>query len=67
MNKTNMQRIKGLIAECNEAAEMAGIISGIEAAAVIYCNEHYPEEIYNGSAGTKTTISGMKKYLESEA
>ena len=34
MNKTNMQRIKGLIAECNEAAEMVGIINGIEAAAV---------------------------------
>ena len=62
-----MQRIKGLIAECNEGAEMVGIITGIEAAAVIYCNEHYPEEVYNRSAGVTTTISGMKKYLESEA
>ena len=67
MNKTNMQRIKELIAECNEAAEMVGIISGIEAAAVIYCSEHCPEEVYNGSAGATTTISGMKRYIESEA
>lgn len=67
MKETNMQRIKRIVAECDEAAEMVGILGGINAAAVLYCCEHCEEEIYDTAVGTKVTITGMKKYLESEA
>ena len=63
-NKTNWQQIKESIKDIDSAAEMAGALDGIHAAAVIYCMQHCKEELHKTIAGTKVTICGMINYLQ---
>lgn len=64
--KTNLQQVKEDIKNANSAAEMAGILDGINAAAVVYCMQHCKEEIYRTKGGIKTTICGMIEFLDAQ-
>ena len=64
--KTNLQQVKEDIKNADSAAEMAGVLDGINAAAVVYCMRHCKEEIYQTEGGTKTTICGMIKFLDAQ-
>lgn len=62
-----IERIKQIISECTSSIELAGYIDGINAAAVIYCSERYPDEVYTGSHGSEVSIYGMACFLDSDA
>lgn len=64
--KTNLQQLKEDIKNVDSAAEMAGILAGINASAVIWCAQHCKEEIYQTNGGTKITICGMINFLDAQ-
>lgn len=64
--KTNLQQLKEDIKNVDSAAEMAGVLAGINAAAITWCAQHCKEEIYQTKEGTKTTICGMIEFLDAQ-
>ncbi len=61
------EKIQKEIIEIKDAMEMAGYLDGINAAAIIYCTRNYPSEVCVTEIGeSKTSIYGMKYFLESE-
>lgn len=52
--KTNLQQIKEDIKNVDSAAEMAGVLAGINAAAVVWCAQHSKEEKWIRDAGNVT-------------
>lgn len=62
-------RIKQNISECESTMEMIGILDGIKTAAVIYCKNNCPDEVFISKNGKVEDISiyGMKEFLESNA
>ena len=74
MNKVNggievkqYEIIKKEINDCESAMEMSGYLTGINAAAIIYCKQNYPDEVYVTECGeSKVTVYGMACFLERE-
>lgn len=64
--KTNLQQIKEDIKNADSAAEIAGVLAGINAAAVVWCAQHSKEEIYQTEEGKKITIYGMIEFLDAQ-
>lgn len=62
-------RIKQNISKCESSMEMIGILDGIKTAAVIYCKNNYPDEVFISKNGKVEDISiyGMEEFLESNA
>lgn len=62
------EKIKIEIAECNSAMEMVGFLNGLTAAAIIYCQNHHPEEISRTETGeSELSIYGMQYFWDSES
>ena len=64
--KTNLQQVKEDIKSVDSAAEMAGVLAGINASAVVWCAQHCKEETYQTEGGTKITICGMINFLDAQ-
>lgn len=61
------EKIQEDIVEFKNAMEMAGYLDGINAAAVIYCTQNYPDEVCLTESGeSEISIYGMTHFLESE-
>ena len=46
---------------------MAGYLDGLNAAAIIYCTQNYPDEVYVTESGkSNVTVCGMVYFLERE-
>ena len=46
---------------------MAGYLDGLNAAAIIYCQQNYPGEVYITESGeSRVTVYGMIHFLDSE-
>ena len=47
--------------------EMAGYLDGLNAVAIIYCKQNYPNEVYVTESGeSKVAVYGMTYFLERE-
>lgn len=61
------ENIKKEINDCESAMEMAGYLDGLNVAAIVYCKQNYPDEVYMTESGeSKVTICGMAYFLERE-
>lgn len=60
------ERVKKEIQDMNTGIAMTGFIDGIEMAAIIWCKENAPNELYISGDATKVTVYGIASYLESE-
>ena len=58
--------VKKEIQDMNTGIAMTGFIDGIETAAIIWCKENAPNELYVSGGVTKVTVYGIASYLESE-
>ena len=61
------ERIQKEIQNMDSGITMAGFINGIEAAAIMWCKNNAPDNIYiNESGGTELAVYGLSEYLDSE-
>lgn len=62
------EKIQKEIDEFDNALEIAGYLDGINAAAICYCSQKCPDEVYheNGLGSSKVTICGMVDFLDSD-
>lgn len=60
------EKIKNEIIECKSAMEMAGYLHGINTAAIVYCKQNYPSEVYVNGGESDVSIYGLSYYLESD-
>lgn len=61
------ENIKKEINDCESAMEMAGYLDGLNASAIIYCQQNCPGEVYITESGeSRITIYGMLHFLESK-
>ena len=58
------ENIKKEINDCESAMEMAGYLDGLNAAAIIYCQQNYPGEVYITESGeSRVTVYGMVHFF----
>lgn len=60
------EKFKEDISKCDDPMEIIGFLDGVEAAALIFCRQNCPEEVYKIDTTNKITIDGMKQFFESE-
>ena len=61
------EKIKKDVVECESAMEMAGYLNGLNVAAVVYCQQNYPDEVCVTKSGeSEISIYGMECFLERE-
>lgn len=60
------EKFKENISKCNDPIEVIGCLDGMKAAALIFCKQSCPEEVYKINTTNKITINGMKYFFESE-
>ena len=60
-------KIKYNIERCDLSMEMAGVLDGIKSAAITYCKNNCPDEVFVNKDGKVEDVSiyGMVEFLES--
>lgn len=61
------EKIKKEIIKCDSSMEMAGFLNGLDSAAIVYCQQNCPDEIWLTESGkNEISIYGIQQFLESE-